>query len=64
MKFTKPPLSVEQQIALLQSRGVTVNDPPALVPRDPTRALMGFAGRHWKDIDRSRLEMVDVESDH
>ena len=27
MKFTKPPLSIEQQIRLLQSRGMTINNP-------------------------------------
>jgi len=27
MKFTKPPLNVKQQIALLQSRGMTIEDP-------------------------------------
>jgi abortive infection bacteriophage resistance protein len=27
MKFTKPPLSIEQQIRLLQSRGMTIANP-------------------------------------
>ena len=27
MKFTKPPLSIEEQIRLLQSRGMTIDDP-------------------------------------
>ncbi len=27
MKFTKPPLAIEQQIVLLQSLGMTIDDP-------------------------------------